>query len=105
MRLAAVGDLHFSKSSGEILQPVFSEIGRKADVLLLCGDLIDYGLPEEAAMFAKELSSVKIPVIAVLGNLEFESGKQDEVRRILSDGGATVLDGDVCEMRESALPV
>jgi len=98
MRLAAVGDLHFSKSSRENLQPLFSEIGQKADVLLLCGDLVDYGLPEEAAMFAKELSSVKIPVIAVLGNHEFESGKQDEVRRILSDAGARVLDGDACQI-------
>lgn len=47
---------------------------------LLCGDLIDYGLPEEDLLFAQEITAcVKHPI---LGNHEFESGKQDEVRRI-----------------------
>jgi len=74
------------------------QIAQSADVLLLCGDLIDYGLPEEAMVLAKEISSLKIPVLAVLGNHEFESGKPDEVKRIISDAGAVVLDGDAREV-------
>jgi hypothetical protein len=33
--------------------------------MIFCGDIIDYGLPDEARLFAKELSAavVKIPVL------------------------------------------
>jgi Icc-related predicted phosphoesterase len=77
---------------------LFSRIGAKADVLLLCGDLVDYGLPEEAAILAKEISAVKIPILAVLGNHEFESGQQEDVKRIFSNAGVMLLDGDAQEI-------
>jgi Icc-related predicted phosphoesterase len=80
------------------MRPLFEQIARSADVLLLCGDLVDYGLPEEAMVLAKQIGSLKIPVLAVLGNHEFESGKQDEVKKIFSDAGAMVLDGDAREV-------
>ena len=80
MRLAAIGDIHCNKTSHDILQPLFSQVAQSADILLLCGDLVDYGLPEEAAILAKELNNLKIPILAVLGNHEFESGKQDAFR-------------------------
>lgn len=98
VRLAAVGDIHCTKTSQGALQPLFSQISESADVLLLCGDLTDYGLPEEAHVLAKELTTaVKIPVVAVLGNHDFESGNQNEVRQILCDAGINVLDGEACE--------
>jgi Icc-related predicted phosphoesterase len=65
---------------------------------LLCGDLIDYGLPEEATILAKEMASLKLPILLVLGNHEFESGRQDEVKKIFSEAGAVVLDGDAREV-------
>ncbi|MEW6300412.1 MAG: metallophosphoesterase, partial [Thermodesulfobacteriota bacterium] len=68
-------------------------------LLLLCGDIIDYGLPEEARLFVKEFAAaVKIPTLAVLGNHEYESEKHDEVRRILCDAGIRLLDGEACEI-------
>jgi len=82
MRIAALADLHCNNASHEFMRPLFEQIAQSADVLLLCGDLIDYGLPEEAMVLAKQISSLKIPVLAVLGNHEFESGKQDEVKRL-----------------------
>lgn len=99
LRIAAVGDLHCTKTSHGALQALFSFIARNADILLLCGDLVDYGQLEEAEVLAKELTGVKIPIIAVLGNHEFESGQQGEVRRILTNAGITVLDGDACELQ------
>jgi Icc-related predicted phosphoesterase len=66
-------------------------------VLVLCGDLTDSGTPEETHLLVKELTSAKVPVVAVLGNHDFESGKSDEVAKILTDGGVRVLDGDSCE--------
>src|SRR5438552_1383517 len=80
VRLAAIADLHFRRESTGTLQPLLSQIGDVADVLLLCGDLTDHGLPEEAQLLAKELAStVRIPMIGVLGNHDFESGRPADV--------------------------
>src|SRR5439155_1724130 len=91
-------DIHCNKTSHETLRPLFSQIAQSADLLLLGGDLVDYGLPEEAAILAKELESLKLPIVGVLGNHEFESGKQEDVSRILSEAGAVMLDGDAYEI-------
>jgi len=100
VKVAAIGDLHFGRTApAGSLQPLFSQINDAADVLVLCGDLTDYGLPEEAHAFAREIEkTVKIPMVAVLGNHDFESGQQDQVKKIFGDAGITVLDGDACEV-------
>lgn len=98
IRLAAVGDLHCTEASAGQLRPLFARAGESADILLLCGDLTDYGTPQEAHVLAEELSAAGIPIVAVLGNHDFESGKEDEVKRILSGAGVHVLDGDACEI-------
>ena len=99
LRIAALGDIHVSKTSQGAFQPIFSQISSAADVLVLCGDFTDYGLPEEARVLARELTAAtKIPVIAVLGNHDYESGQQDEIRRILTDAGVAVLDGEATEV-------
>jgi Icc-related predicted phosphoesterase len=99
MRLAAVGDLHVKKTSQGQLQPLFASVNEHADVLLLCGDLTDYGLKEEAVILAKELAAVvRIPIVAVLGNHDYESGQSEEVTRILTEAGIKVLDGEAYEI-------
>ncbi len=98
VRVAALGDLHCTKSSAGALQTVFAHVSESADVLLLAGDLTDYGLPDEARVLARELTAVRIPIVAVLGNHDFESDKSDEVRHVLVDAGVTMLDGDACEI-------
>src|SRR5436190_21815719 len=98
VRLAAIADLHCTKTSQGAFQPLFASITESADVLLLAGDLTDYGLPDEARVLAKELAGLRVPIAAVLGNHDIESGKGDEVRQILVDAGVVVLDGEVCEM-------
>jgi len=99
-RLAAMADLHCKVASGGSFKEIFSHIGEDSDALVLCGDLIDCGLPEEAEILLKELSDLlrKIPVVGVFGNHEFECGKIDLVRKIFADGGITILDGDACEI-------
>jgi len=99
LRIAAMGDLHVSKHSQGAFQPLFGQISETADVLALCGDFTDYGLPDEARVLVRELTAaMKIPVIAVLGNHDYEGGKPEEIRRILVDGGVTVLDGEATEL-------
>jgi Icc-related predicted phosphoesterase len=99
VRVGAVADLHCSRQSQGLLAPLLARAAELVDVLLLGGDLTDYGLPEEAHVLARELSAVKVPLIGVLGNHDFESNKQDEVRHILVEAGLTLLDGDACEVK------
>lgn len=98
VRFAAVGDLHCTEASGGTLRGLFAQASEAADALLLCGDLTDYGTAKEARVLAEELSVVAIPVIAVLGNHDHESGLPDEVRRILQAVGVQVLDGEAVEV-------
>jgi Icc-related predicted phosphoesterase len=98
VRIAALADLHCSKTSQGALQPLFARIAEAADLLLIAGDLTDYGLPDEARVLARELTTLRIPVAAVLGNHDVESDKPGEVRQILADAGVHVLDGDACEL-------
>jgi Icc-related predicted phosphoesterase len=98
VRIAAVGDLHCTKTSQGALQPWLARVADSADVLLLAGDLTDYGLAEEARILARELSTIRIPTVAVLGNHDVESGAADDITRILTDTGVTILNGDACEV-------
>jgi Icc-related predicted phosphoesterase len=98
VRIAAVGDIHCTRTSQGTLAPLFAQAAQAADVLLLCGDLTDYGLAEEAEILVKELSAAKLPVVAVLGNHDYESGQEEQVRQILCDAGVLMLDGETCEL-------
>jgi Icc-related predicted phosphoesterase len=97
-RVAVLGDLHCTKSSQGAFQDLLSHVREAADLLLLAGDLTDYGLPEEAQVLVRELGGRRMPIVAVLGNHDRESGRENEVRHILEEAGVTVLDGDACEI-------
>ena len=102
LRVAAVGDVHCTKTSEGALQPLFAQMAECADVIALAGDLVDYGLAEEAHMLARELSVVtraKVPVVAVLGNHDFEAGQPEVVKQVLCESGVIVLDGDAVEIK------
>src|SRR5262245_27873543 len=94
MRIAAVGDLHCTKALDGKLSGMLAEVGQHADVLLLCGDLTQKGHPDEVRALVRELRAATIPVLAVLGNHDFESNQVDAVTGILEEGGVTVLDGE-----------
>lgn len=99
VRVAAISDIHYNKTSQGALQPLFAEITERADVLVLAGDLTDYGLSEEARVLAKDLTSaLKIPAVGVLGNHDFEAGEEKEIAKILHDAGVRMLDGDTYEI-------
>lgn len=101
VRIGAVGDLHYGKDSRGLLQPLVSAVGRlEVDILVLCGDLTDYGHPDEAVALARELSgAVKIPIVGVLGNHDYEAGSAEEVKRVLAESGMRLLDGDTVELQ------
>lgn len=81
------------------MQELFAQVSRDADVLLLCGDLTDYGLAEEAELLAADIRThLRIPVLGVLGNHDFESGQPLAVRKVMDDAGVTMLDGEATEI-------
>ena len=99
IRVAALGDLHYGRNSvvGS-LQPLFAQITESADVLVLAGDLTDYGTPDEARGLAREMSTLKIPAVGVLGNHDFESNQQADLRQIFLEAGVVMLDGETTEV-------
>jgi Icc-related predicted phosphoesterase len=99
IRIAAVGDLHYGKATPGAFQPLFASLVDRADVLLLCGDLTDFGVAEEAKALVRDVGNLKIPILAVLGNHDHESGRPSEVTAILREAGIKVLDGDSVEVR------
>src|SRR5829696_2329311 len=101
LRVAAVGDVHCTANASGALQPVLEQMAKSADVLALCGDLTDHGLPEEAHALARELqAAVKLPILAVFGNHDYESNHIDEVRNILTgEAGVRFLDGECFELK------
>jgi Icc-related predicted phosphoesterase len=100
IRVAAVGDLHVSRTARGELEPLLRQISESADVLALCGDLTNHGLAEEAQVLAKDLAAAaKLPIVAVLGNHDYEAGQVEEIRRALTDAGVEVLDGDAREIK------
>ncbi len=99
VRIAALGDIHHGRNATPgSLQPLFTQISESADILVLCGDLTDYGLVEEAQALLRELAVVKIPIVGVLGNHDFESAQQAEMTAMFGDAGITMLDGDSTEI-------
>ena len=98
VRFAAVGDLHVTKDAAGSLRAFFAQATADADALLLCGDLTDYGTAEEAKVLADELAVVKVPIVAVLGNHDYESGTPEVVVEALKHAGVRVLDGESCEI-------
>src|SRR5438477_626167 len=96
VRIAAMADTHCTRTSQGVFQPLFQQVSESADVLLIGGDLTDYGLPEEAQVLAKELVTAKVPVLAVpahrgtfegrtLGNIPVYNVSLPILRRVFPD--------------------
>jgi Icc-related predicted phosphoesterase len=99
LRIAAAADIHYGKHSKGKMQELFAAASREADVLLLCGDLTDYGLAEEAELLAADIHAhLRIPVVGVLGNHDFESGHPEAVCHVMEAAGVTMLNGEATEI-------
>lgn len=92
LRVAAIGDLHVQENRQGSYRTLFEEINTVADVLVLCGDLTNYGKTHEAEMLADDIRGARIPVVAVLGNHDHECGQPEVIKEHLTLAGARVLD-------------
>src|SRR5882672_1273403 len=93
MRVAATADLHYSAQTLGILKEQFGDVREEADVLVVAGDLTNFGRPEEMEPLLNVLVRLRIPTIAVLGNHDYECGKETELIRMMTAEGIKVLDG------------
>ncbi|HYJ78855.1 MAG TPA: metallophosphoesterase [Longimicrobiaceae bacterium] len=100
VRLAVVGDFHCGEEDVGHYRELFARANDDADVLLLAGDLTRRGTPAEAKVVVGELVDVKVPILAVLGNHDYESGQVEEVLAILRERGVHILDGEPFELNE-----
>ncbi|MFL5789213.1 MAG: metallophosphoesterase, partial [Flavisolibacter sp.] len=94
VKIATVADIHVRESEKGKWADYFKEVSQNADILLIAGDLTDTGDEMEAQVLADELKSCSIPVVAVLGNHDFEKGRHKLIRQILSKQGVCMLDGE-----------
>ena len=92
--IAAIGDIHVREGDKGKWVELFREISGKADILVIAGDLTDTGDEMEAEVLVEELKSCTIPVVAVLGNHDFEKGRHKLIRQILLKYGVHILDGE-----------
>src|SRR4029453_12225341 len=74
-------------------RPALDELGDRADVLLLAGDLTRHGSVDEAWCVAQEFGGLAVPVVAVLGNHDHHCDRTDEVVTVLTEAGTTMLEG------------
>lgn len=98
LKIAAVADLHVKEAGSASYKDLFTEISEAADILVMAGDLTDLGKKVEAERLAADLRACTIPMVAVLGNHDFECGAVDEVRSILKDAGVHLLEGQAVEI-------
>jgi Icc-related predicted phosphoesterase len=94
LRIAAIGDLHYDASKPGALVDLLGTANREADVLVLCGDLTTHGRAEQMRGFVEELSGVEIPIVAVMGNHDYEAGEFEACITLLRARGVHLLDGD-----------
>lgn len=94
IRVAAVGDVHLAPDVRGRMRPHLAGIEEHADVLLLAGDLTQHGTVFEAEVVADEFADLGVPVVAVLGNHDYQCDRPDEITGLLQASGMTVLEGD-----------
>jgi Icc-related predicted phosphoesterase len=97
MRIAATADLHYSPQSYASLKDQFERVRDEADVMVLAGDLTNYGRPNEMEPLLNVLLALRIPMVAVLGNHDYESSREEELCQMMMAAGIKVLDGTAYE--------
>lgn len=97
MRIAATADLHFLSPRYALIQDQLAQVRDQADVLVLAGDLTNYGKVAEMEELLKSLLRLRLPMVAVLGNHDYESGSEADLVRMLTQEGINLLDGTAYE--------
>lgn len=98
VRIAALSDLHVTRSSRGLLAPILQQAAQTADIVVMCGDLTDHGTLEEGEVLVRELGHIHQPIVAVFGNHDHEAGHAAELAHLLLEAGVKLLDGEAVEL-------
>ena len=97
MRIAATADIHFSPQSYDAIREGMNRVREEADLLILAGDLTNFGKPEEMHSLLNALVRLRVPIVAILGNHDYESGQEQELMKMMAAEGIKILDGSSYE--------
>src|SRR5690348_10796886 len=97
MRIAATADIHYTPQNYDRIRDPLARVRDEADVLVIAGDLTNYGKPDEMHSLLNALVRLRIPIVAVLGNHDYESGQEQELIKMMTTEGIKVLDGSSYE--------
>src|ERR1044072_3212547 len=100
IRVAAAGDIHAGTADADRVRDAFRRVADQADLILLAGDLTQHGQIDEVCAVADACRELETPVVAVLGNHDWQSDRPEDLSRALSDAGVVVL-----ERSHTVLPV
>jgi uncharacterized protein len=93
LRIAATADIHYSGQRATLLKQNLPKVRDEADVLVIAGDLTNFGKPEELEPFLAALVRLGVPTIIVLGNHDYESAQQSTLGLMVTNAGLHLLDG------------
>ena len=93
LRLALTADVHADEAMRDALVAAFAD-APDADLVLIAGDLTTLGEPDQARILVEACSALRVPAVAILGNHDFHSGEETELKALLSEAGVFLLDGE-----------
>jgi Icc-related predicted phosphoesterase len=92
IRVAAAGDIHAGAAEPDRVREAFERVAGQADVILLAGDLTQHGQVDEVCVVADACRDLEVPVVAVLGNHDWQSDRPADLKRALGEAGVVVLE-------------
>jgi len=90
MRIAATADLHFTPQR----YAVYAISSARFATTLTCWcwpGLDNYGQPAEMEPLVNALVRLRVPTVAVLGNHDYESGREADLMQMMTVEGIKVL--------------
>jgi Icc-related predicted phosphoesterase len=92
LKIAATADIHTRVWDAERLHALVQDAAGDADVLAIGGDLTDLGHLEQVEVLLEVLETCSIPILATLGNHDYESGNVAELSRLIGESNVYLLD-------------
>ena len=105
IRVAAAGDIHAGSGERDRVREAFRRVESQADLVLLAGDLTQHGQVDEVCVVADACRDLDIPVVAVLGNHDWQSDRPADLVRALGRPASPCSTGRTRSCRSAASSV
>src|SRR5215475_13728631 len=92
IKVAAAGDIHAGAADADRVRDAFRDVADEADLIVLAGDLTQHGQVDEVRVVADACRAIDVPVVAVLGNHDWQSDRPADLTAAPTEAGVIVLD-------------